>query len=255
MHRGRLQYQFLASHRTSRQGFCLEPDTKSAVREMTPPRENRCSQMNYFAQTRNAKCQRSEIATGNTVVRRPFLIPHSIKGNQPMPLFGALDSNRRRSCCQDKVLMVMLHQMRHCRQENHATNHARCGNRIKSMPIKGRKHGEAKQSEPYISQIPLQQRLLRHVLQRCTTTKTCTPSMPREGAHTQSKGEREPGCEQAGKDNQVRCHLCPSPEPADHARQNRVGRPEAGGSLQNNLLHCRTLPWRRMNQRPQTIPT
>jgi hypothetical protein len=60
----------MVSHRTtagSRQGSCLAPDTKTAVREMTPPRENRCSQMNYCAQTRNAKFQRSEITTGNMV--------------------------------------------------------------------------------------------------------------------------------------------------------------------------------------------
>jgi hypothetical protein len=41
--------------------------TKMAICEMAPSRENRCSQMNYFAQTRNAKCQRSIVATGSTV--------------------------------------------------------------------------------------------------------------------------------------------------------------------------------------------
>jgi hypothetical protein len=44
MHRVRLKYQYKVSHRKTA-GSCLAPGTKMAVRNMTPPRENRCSQM------------------------------------------------------------------------------------------------------------------------------------------------------------------------------------------------------------------
>jgi hypothetical protein len=52
VHRVRLKYQFMVSHRATaafHQGSCMAPDTKMAVREMTPPCYNRCAQMNNCA--------------------------------------------------------------------------------------------------------------------------------------------------------------------------------------------------------------
>jgi hypothetical protein len=60
----------------NRQGSCLALDTKTDVLEMTPPRENRCSQMSYCAQTRNAKFQRSEFTTSNMVCPMVTILEH-----------------------------------------------------------------------------------------------------------------------------------------------------------------------------------
>jgi hypothetical protein len=43
------------------------------------------------------------------------------------------------------MMMMILHQMRHGRQDNHATNHVRCTKMRKAG--KSRRHIEAKQSE------------------------------------------------------------------------------------------------------------
>jgi hypothetical protein len=68
MHSVRLKYQYMVSHRTTA-GSCLAPGTKMAVSKMTPPRENRCSQMSWCANTRNAKFQRNEVTTGSCAGR------------------------------------------------------------------------------------------------------------------------------------------------------------------------------------------
>jgi hypothetical protein len=68
-------------------------------------------------------------------------------------------------------------------------------------------------------------------------------------------GSRKPGCEQPRKGDQGRLHPSPKQEQADHSRYIMQGRPEGRGSFGNGLLHIRPLPRRRMNQRPQALPT
>jgi hypothetical protein len=69
MHRVRLKEPNHGVSFARRQGSCLAPHAKMAVREMTPSQENRCSQMIYCAQMRDAIFQQSETAMGISVPR------------------------------------------------------------------------------------------------------------------------------------------------------------------------------------------
>jgi hypothetical protein len=92
------------------------------------------------------------------------------------------------------MMMMIVHQMRYGRQDNHATNHARCTKM--SMAGQRRRHIEAKQSETITSQTRRVKRLAKH--------GKSTPSMLMGEAQLLGTGARKPECEQTRKGNQER---------------------------------------------------
>jgi hypothetical protein len=93
---------------------------------------------------------------------------------------------------------MILHQMRHGRQDNHAIDHARWTKRGRQGKAEGM--SGPKTAKPYYSQTCGLQRL---------QSKAWEKSMLMGEAQPLGTGESEPGCEQTRKDDQGRLH--PSP--------------------------------------------
>jgi hypothetical protein len=109
--------------------------------------------------------------------------------------------------------MMMLHQIRHGRQDKHATNHARC-TKPRKAGQSGR-HIEAKQSETiYLKRVEYNACQAKHW--------KSTPSMLMGEAQPLGPGTREPGCEQTRQDDQGRLHPSPLLGIAEHAGQNHA---------------------------------